>query len=300
MFRTIIALSLLLMPARAFADPSSVMPDAVREMLTAAIANGDESDVRAIAKIARQTYPDAIAEIDAMISDHDTKAANKRAQHIRTAHFWDLWSGQGEFGVFRSTGKASEFGISGGLNLKREGLRWKHLLRANADYRRANGEVSRENMLFAYEPRYQISPKAFSYGLLQYERDPLVGFDSRYSASSGFGYQFIDCERVKLSIDTGPSYRHVKYTDDGWEDRLGLRSSLDFNWKLSPTLTFQQNAYAYIEKDKTSLSSLTALDAKVIARLSARFSYSTAYESGAQLAEESFDTLSKVTLIYDF
>ncbi|MBK5263740.1 MAG: DUF481 domain-containing protein [Alphaproteobacteria bacterium] len=68
---------------------------------------------------------------------------------------------------------------------------------------------------------------------------------------------------------------------------------LDFNWELSRTLILQQNASAYMEKDKISLSLLTALDAKVMARLSARFSYSTAYESQVQLAEESFDTLRK-------
>src|SRR3546814_5804859 len=84
---------------------------------------------------------------------------------------------------------------------------------------------------------------------------------------------------MRLSLDAGPSFRHVKYTDDGIEDRAGIRSSLDFNWKLSPTLTLQQNASAYFEKDNSTLTSLTALDAKILSRLSARFSYNAAYES---------------------
>lgn len=276
------------------------LPDAVRDMLTAAIETGNDGDVDTVAKIAKQTNPDAAAEVDAMVAEHRKEKTEATQKRIRTARFFEIWSGKGEFGLFRSTGTASEFGISGGLNLKREGLRWKHLLRANADYRRANGETSREGILAAYEPRYQFNDKSFTYALVQYERDPFVGYDERYTASAGIGYTAVNSERTKLSIDAGPAYRYANYTENGVEERVGLRSSLDFNMKLSPTLTFQQNAYAYVEKDRASLSSLTALDAKILSRLSTRISYSTAFESETELTPESFDTLSKVTLVYDF
>ena len=297
-FAPVIALLLCADPARAMAPAS--LPDAVRDMLVAAIATGNESDVESVARIAKQTNPDAASEVDAMVAEHRQERTEATQERIRTARFFEIWSGKGEFGLFRSTGTASEFGVSGGLNLKREGLRWKHLLRVNADYRRANGETSRESILAAYEPRYQFNEKSFTYALVQYERDPFVGFDERYTASTGIGYTAVNNERTKLSIDTGPAYRYVNYTDDGVEERVGLRSSLDFNMKLTPTLTFQQNAYTYVEKDRASLSSLTALDAKILSRLSTRFSYSTAFESETELTPESFDTLSKVTLIYDF
>lgn len=297
-FASVIALLLCAGPAHAMAPAS--LPDAVRDMLTAAIATGSDSDVDIVAKIAKQTNPDAAAEVDAMVADHRRDKTDAAQKRIQTARFFEMWSGKGEFGLFRSTGTASEFGVSGGLNLKREGLRWKHLLRVNADYRRANGETSRESILAAYEPRFQLNERSFTYALVQYERDPFIGFDERYTASTGIGYTAVNSERTKLSIDTGPAYRYVNYTDDGIEERVGLRSSLDFNMKLTPTLTFQQNAYTYVEKDRASLSSLTALDAKILSRLSTRFSYSTAFESETELTPESFDTLSKVTLIYDF
>lgn len=282
------------------ARPESVLPEAVRSMLVEAIASGSDSDVDAIARIARKTNPDAAAEIDAMVNAHREAKSAEKEERIRNANAFNLWGGKGEFGLFRSTGTTSEFGVSASLNLVREGLRWKHILRANADYRRANGETSRERFLAAYEPRVQINLKTFTYGLAQYERDPFIGFDNRYTASAGVGYNLVDSDRMKLSVDTGPSYRHVKYTDDGLEDRAGLRSSLDFNFKLTPTLTIRQNTYAYVEKDSQTLSSLTALDAKILSRLSARFSYNTEYESETEITPESFDTLSKVTLVYDF
>lgn len=291
---------LILATAPAHATEAASLPDAVRDMLTAAIKSGNDNDIDTVAKVAKQTNPDAAAEVDAMVAVHRKERTDANQERMRTARFFEIWSGKGEFGLFRSTGTAREFGISGSLNLKREGLRWKHLLRLNADYRRANGETSRESFLAAYEPRYQFNEKSFTYALMQYERDPFIGFDDRYTASMGIGYTAFNSERAKLSVDAGPSYRHVNYTENGIEKRVGLRSSLDFNWKLSSTLTFQQNAYAYVEADRASLSSLTALDAKIMSRLSARFSYNTAFESETDLTPQSFDTLSKVTLVYDF
>lgn len=293
-------LPLLVCAVPAYAAAPAGLPDAVRDMLIAAIESGNDSDIDAVARIARQTNPAAASEVDAIVANHREEKTAATQRRIRSARFFEIWSGKGEFGLFRSTGTASEFGISGGLNLKREGLRWKHLLRVNADYRRANGETSRESILAAYEPRLQLNDNSFTYALAQYERDPFIGFDNRYTLSAGVGYTAVSTERTKLSVDAGPAYRYVNYTDDGDEERVGLRSSLDFNWKLSPTLTFQQNAYAYVEKDRASLSSLSALDAKIISRLSARLSYTTAFESETELTPESFDTLSKVTLVYDF
>lgn len=286
------------LPAPALA--TAPLPEAVRTMLAEAIASGNESDIDAVARVARKTNPDAAVEIDAMIGGFKQGKAAEKEEKIRNAGPLDMWGGKGEFGLFRSTGTTSEFGVSASLNLVREGLRWKHILRANADYRRANGRTSRERFLGAYEPRLQVNGNTFTYGLVQYERDPFIGFDNRYTASAGVGYDLVDSEKLKLTVDTGPSFRHVKNTDDGREERAGLRSSLDFNFKLSPTLTIRQNAYAYVEKDQRTLSSLTALDAKILSRLSARFSYNTDYESETEITPESFDTLSKVTLVYDF
>src|SRR3546814_13456060 len=109
------------------------------------------------------------------------------------------------------------FGVSGSLNLTRQGLHWRHVLRAHADYRRANGETSQEHFLFAYEPRVQINDKAFAYGLVQYERDPIIGFDNRYTASAGSGYYNIRNERLGLSLVAAPSFLPFIYHDNGVE-----------------------------------------------------------------------------------
>src|SRR3546814_16325615 len=107
--------------------------------------------------------------------------------------------------MLRSTGGSSEFGGSVSLTLTRQGLHWRHVLRAHADYRRANGETSQEHFLFAYEPSVQINEKAFTYGLVQYESDPIIGYKTRYPATPCIGYDTNRNDSLQMSLDTTKS-----------------------------------------------------------------------------------------------
>ncbi len=272
----------------------------VRQMLEAALAKGSSDEVAAIAKYAIQANPGAETEIEAMIAQHEAMTEAVRHTEIRQANAFALWDGKIELGGFRSTGSSSEFGVSSTLSASRKGLRWSHDLAASVDYRRANGETSVERILASYGPRYSFDRSNFAYGLLQFERDPIVGYDGRYTGSFGIGYTFIANDKIVLSATLGPSLRRTAYTDDGTETKFGGRSSLDFKLRFNPALSLQQTASSYVEQDTASIISRTALDARIISKLSARFSYNMQYESGSKLTDKAFDTTSKVTLIYDF
>lgn len=277
------------------------LPQPVRQMLEAAISSEDEAEIAIVAKYAKQAAPGFEEEIDGMVTNYqETKAA--ALQKTRSnPDVLALWKGKLELGGFRSTGSTSEIGLSASATAKRQGLEWTHVLYASLDYRRANGETSKERLVASYAPRYLLSERGFAYGLAQYERDPSLGYESRYSASAGIGYTVVDTDDKSLSVDIGPSLRRVRYTDeDGSETKLGARSSIDFEWIFSPTLTFHQTGSAYVEKNVTTLSSLTALDAKLISVLTARFSYDVLYEKDDRLFDKKLDTLSKASLIYEF
>lgn len=297
---------LLLIATPAFADdapgapPPPPLPPEIRQMLEAAMASGNQADIDAVAKVAKKVHPEASGEIGAITDAYAKRKEQEEKEKVSTAGILELWKGRGELGGFRSTGSTSEIGISAGLNLQRTGLHWSHTITGSVDYRRANGETSRERFLASYQPRYQFDPVGFVYGLVQFERDPIIGFDSRYTGSAGIGYKLINNKKVNLSLEAGPSVRHVKYVDDGTETKIGARSSLDMGWKLSPTLTFRQTASGYIENDVRSLIAQTSLATRIISRLSMNLSYNIQYETETPLNDERFDTLSKATLVYDF
>jgi putative salt-induced outer membrane protein len=301
-----LASALLLISTPAFGQETGhapeppALPPAVRQMITDAIASGNQDDIDTVARLAQKSYPAAQAEIAAMVNAHVERQKAEHVERIEQASLFQLWTGKVELGGFRSTGSTSEIGISAGVALQRTGLKWSHSLSGSADYRRANGETSRERFIAAYQPRYQFGPDGFIYGLTQFERDPIIGFDSRYTGSAGIGYKLIQTKKIDFSVDAGPSVRHVEYVDGSGETKLGARSSLDFAWKFRPTLTLRQTASGYIENDVRSLTAQTSLNSRLISRLSMNLSYNIQYETKTPLTDERLDTLSKATLVYDF
>jgi putative salt-induced outer membrane protein len=227
MHHRFLALTLVLVSTPALADDPPLLPPAVREMLEAAIANGNETDIATVAKIARQTNPGSADEIGRMVGSWKQRTQKTRETIIREASFAELWSGRIEAGGFRSTGSTSELGISVSASVKRTGIQWSHQLNATADYRRANGITSRERFTGSYQPRYEFDPRGFAYGLLQYERDPSIGYDSRYTASAGVGYKLIVSTPLDLQVDIGPSVRHADYVDGPIETKIGLAPIAD-------------------------------------------------------------------------
>ena len=293
-------LPLLLIPVPAWANAPALLPSSVREMLEAAIANGNESEIATVAKVAKQTNPASADEIQRMVNSWKERTKTTHDAIVREARFSELWTGRLEAGGFRSTGSTSEIGLSANLSLKRTGLQWSHKLSASADYRRANGVTSRERYTASYEPRFEFNPRGFSYGLAQFERDTSIGYDERYTASVGVGYKLIVSNPLDLAVDIGPSVRHAKYISGERETKFGARASMDVVWRLAPGLTMKQLASGYAERDVYTLNSLTSIETKVTTRWSAALSYTVQYESETLLSARDFDTLSRLTLTYDF
>lgn len=309
----IAALGLALQSGAALA----ALPEPVRAMIDAAIATGDETKVRTVIDLARTTNPADSAELDAIIAAYDVQLAEAKAaaaaakeQEVRTAGLFENWSGKGEFGAFRATGNSFNTGITAGLTADRQGIDWRHRLTARVDYQRANGVTTREQFLARYEPNFNLSDNVYVYALGQYERDRFQGFLGRYAASGGIGYQVLNADDLKLSVKAGPAYRVTEFTDGRSESRIAGLAGVDFDWNITKRLTLTQDtnavaetggsAVAIIDSRNTTLDLITGLNAAISSKLSARFSYAVEYDSNPPPGAVQTDTLSRVTLIYDF
>lgn len=309
----VLAASALCVPQAAQAE----LPEPVRAMIDAAIATEDENKVRIVADLARATNPTDIGEIDAILATFDAQVAARKLaemaeqeEKIRTAGLFENWSGKGEFGAFRATGNSSNTGLTTGLTAEREGIDWRHRLTARADYQRANGVTTREQYLARYEPNYNISERFYIYALAQYERDQFQGFSGRYAVSGGMGFQALKKDYIQLSVKAGPAYRVTEFVDGRTESRIAGLIGLDFDWSITDRLKLTQDtnavaetggsAVAIIDSQTTSLDLITGLNATINSSLSARFSYAIEYDSNPPPGAVQTDTLSRVTLIYDF
>ena len=302
----------------------AALPDPIRAMIETALASGNVSDIEAVAKVAKATNPADSADIDALLAEYRTQQAEEKriaeakAEKEKTEKlaektnpgFFDGWSGQGQLGGFRSTGNTSSAGFSAGLKLAKEEEKWRLKFRSLVDYQRTSGLTSREQYSAVLEPNYKFDEKLYAYGLAQYERDRFQGFSSRYTVSGGLGYTLVDNGKINLNVKAGPAYRVTDFIGGGTENSLAALFGLDFDWKISDQLKLSQDAGAKLDSStsataiissrNSTLNATTALDAKLISVLSARFSYTIEYESSPPLGTDKTDTLSRVSIVYDF
>lgn len=293
--------------ASASAPALAALPEPVRAMIEAAVASGDEAKARAVIEVARATNPGDTAEIDAILAAYETDLAAAKAEaaaakeaEIRSAGLFDNWAGKGELGAFNSTGNAENTGITAGLALTRDGINWRHKLTGRADYQEANGQVTREQYLAAYEPNFKITDRFYAYGLAQYERDRFQGFSARYSLSGGLGYDVLTGETMTLSVKAGPAWRRTELVGGGSSSSIAGLAAADFDWKISETISFSQDLSAFVQSGSDTFISDTGLIASLGGDLSVRLSYTVEHDTAPPPGAVKTDTLSRVTLIYDF
>lgn len=288
----------LLLANTAAEDP--VIPPTIKSMLDAAMQSGSEGDVAVIVKYARNADPASADLVVKAATDWRNDRLAQANRKIREADFFDLVKGRAELGGYMSTGNTENIGLTAAIEVKREALEWRHKLRLQADYQESLGLVTRERYLAAYEPNWKFDDRAYMYGAAQYESDRFSGFYDRISISTGAGYSAIKSPAVKLDLELGPAYRLTRFIDDKTESNLAARGSMDFGLKLSPSISVTQNASAYLQDANSTVSSRSALLAKLFGPFSAQFSYTLQYESTPPIGRQTTDTTSRAALVVDF
>ncbi|MEQ8742793.1 DUF481 domain-containing protein [Parasphingorhabdus sp.] len=295
----------------------AALPEPVKAMIDAAIASGNKPDVLAVVKIAKATNPDDLAEINAIMSDYNARLAEQAKAALREkqeAGLFENWKGQGELGGFRSTGNTRNLGVSGGLKLVKDAVKWRLNFLARADYERNKGKTTRDQLSATIEPNYKFGKSLYAYGLAQFERDRLQGFSARYTLSGGLGYELVKTKDLRLAVKAGPAIRITDFAAGDSKSSLAALVGLDLDWKISDNLKFSQDtggtyasdaqgftsASAVIDSNNISFAATSAFDAKLLGALSARFSYTIEHETNPPVGRIKTDTLSRATLVYDF
>ncbi|UIP05876.1 DUF481 domain-containing protein [Erythrobacter sp. SDW2] len=307
----LVSLLVLATPARA------ELPPGAQAIIDAAIATGDDAKVKTALELARTAFPASAEQIDAISAQWGTALAGRKAAEaaekektIRAAGVFDLWTGRVELGGFQSSGNTDSVGISASAGIKRQGIEWSHALRTRVDFQRQNSTTSRQQVLVAYEPRWQFGEDVFAYGLAQFEHDRLQRIAARYQVSGGIGYRIINEDNAKLSVKAGPAYRVSDYLNGPTESRLGGLFGMEFEWLPLERVKLTQSASAvaetggqatvFIDAANTSIDLSTGLEFKISDRLVSRFAYDVEYDSHPQAGAVATDTMARTSLIYSF
>ncbi len=274
------------------------LPAEVERMI--ATAGETPGALGAVAEVARRTYPQSIAEIDAQVAGLTSRAEEERIARITGLRFRDGWKGEGQAGGFVSTGNSDDIGASVGLTFAKETLRWRHEVKAAGDYQRSNGAVSKERYFAGYAGQWKLNGRAFVAVSGTAERDRFAGFRSRFTESVGVGYRLVDRPALRFDVQAGPALRQTNYYDLDDEVAFSARLGGDLTWTIRPDLVFTQNSTLFLDSVSSSLTSTTALTTKLRGDLSARAAFDIRMESEPPAGREHTDTTTRATLVYSF
>ncbi len=276
---------------------AGTLPPEVARMITAAAETGQLGPV---ADVARRAYPDAVEEINEQVSGLTSRAEEERVERITSQRFRDGWKGEVQAGAFVSSGNTRDIGLSAGLNVAKETLRWRHEVKAASEYQESSGLVSKERYFAGYAGQWKLGGRTFVSLAGQAERDRFAGVRSRFTESISIGYRFIDRPDVRVDLQAGPALRQVDYYATGDEIAFAARFGSDLSWTLRPDLVFTQNTAVFLDSVSSTVTATTALTTKLRSDLSARTAFDLRYESEPPVGRKSTDTTLRTSLVYSF
>ncbi|MFW2831669.1 DUF481 domain-containing protein [Sphingomonas sp. ID0503] len=293
--------ALALLPALSVSTPAvAILPAPVRAMIESAFMTGDQSSVNAVVRAAKATNPNDASEIDQLVQARQLVLDKNNVVREADSTFLQKLDGEIELGASRSTGNANTVGAYGAFRVVKAGRKWDHKLTGRLEYLRTEGETTTERAIAAYEPKYKLSDRLFVAGLAQYDRDPILGYSSRYTGGAGIGYAVVASPSARVEVTGGPAVRRTNFTDEPSKTTLAGRGSIDARWQITPTLGFTHNSSAFFEDGGISALATTAFDTRLIGAVKARLSYDVKYEKDPPEGTDPLDTTSRVTFIYSF
>ncbi len=87
-----------------------------------------------------------------------------------------------------------------------------------------------------------FTPKWYGYTNARGEKDGVANLALRFIAGLGLGYQFVETETLKFSIEGGPTWVSENYTDDTENtDYVAARLAWNLDWVFYPEVSFFHN-----------------------------------------------------------
>jgi len=212
----------------------------------------------------------------------------------------DDWTGEGELGFTSTSGNAESESLNAKFGIGKKYEKWEHNAKLNLLRSSNNGLDSADSTVFTEKTEYRFAEKTFAFGRLRYEQDEFGGFEHQGVISFGVGHAFLDGEAHKLEASGGVGYRDL-------EDDLGVETQeavfdgeLKYAYIISETSTFNQNIFVEDGSTNTYTKSETFLKLVVVGNLGAKFGYEVKRNSNVPPDAEKTDTITTVTLVYDF
>jgi putative salt-induced outer membrane protein len=190
---------------------------------------------------------------------------------------------------------------------------WKLLFGTEGVYGSTRGETTAQSWDAHLQANYTFSPKFYWYTGLSYTDDRFSGFVYQEALKTGAGYQAIQSDATKLTVQAGAGYRRlrpeilVKDPLGGIIGRTELDSESDAVFDAGVTFEHSFNQYTKLlagvtldsGKQNTLTTANVALQVKMSNRLALAAGYQLTDNSNPPAGSGRRDTLTTLSLVYD-
>jgi len=154
----------------------------------------------------------------------------------------------------------------------------KFIFKADALYLRgsANGVKQVDKAAADARGEYSLSDRTFTFGEIDYLRDPFKGLSYFVAPLAGAGYKIIKSPTRNLSVDAAAGAEIESTAGVGRSSSGALKSGEDFDWTLSPTSKITQKLSG-IWKTKDFADALYHFDAGITTTVATRVELKIAY-----------------------
>lgn len=211
------------------------------------------------------------------------------------------WSGSGEFGLAIAKGNTDSQTIVGKLGIKNETGLWKHSAGAAVLFGKADGvESARRWEVFGSSGR-RLSERSYVFGSARSERDSFGAYEYQSVASVGYGYEAIDTDTTKLTLEVGPGYRWAKFQDvREHENGAVLRGMADFKHQFNEATAIYNLLTVEAGSDNTFIRNDAGVLVKMSDALALKAGVEVRHNTDVLPGLKKTDTLSTVNVVYGF
>ncbi len=210
------------------------------------------------------------------------------------------WSGSVGLGAVVTAGNSETSNLNADAVAKLNRESWRHKFEAAAMLAENDSNKTAEKYLLGYKVDYKLDDRSYLFTALRGEFDKFSGFDEQLSATVGYGYRLMDTVADTLDLEFGAGVRQNKFENGDTESEGVGRAALDYIHRFSETAEFRQGLLVLGGENNTSVDSVTALRANLVASIAMEAALKIKYNSDPVGGKEDTDSITSLSLVYGF
>lgn len=211
------------------------------------------------------------------------------------------WKGEAGAGLLATSGNSETQSINGKFLLDYLQARWKNAFTATALNNGDEDGTTAERYTVGNKLDYNLDPKNYLFGAVDFEKDLFGGFRERTAETVGYGRHILTGPVHTLDAEIGGGARQTEEQGTGDKQNEAIvRAGGKYVWKISETSAFAQALKVEYGKSNTFTEAISELKLSVLGNLFAAVSFTTRNNSDVPVDTKKTDTFTAVSLSYAF